>query len=158
MTSQPTREGYRAIVAGDADGSSRLLSDERQTSVQLPTGRSLAQLWRCDQLISVIDGDDFGTPFPGTNGARLWVLEIPPDGESADYQLHATATTDVGFLLEGEVDLELDDGSVTRLRHGDAFVQTRGAHRWVNRSASTAVIGVVVIGTDSAKSTSGGAH
>jgi hypothetical protein len=149
MSSQPRASGYRAVRTEQIGSACVVTDDSARTSVRLPTGRSLAELWRSDQLIPSVERDHTTTPFPGVNGARLWLLEIPPDDETHGHPLHGTATVDAGFILEGVVDLELDDGTVTPLSQGDAFVQLGGAHRWVNRSNSTAVLGVIVIGTGS---------
>lgn len=40
-------------------------------------------------------------------------------------------------VLDGQVDLELDDGSVTTMSKGDVVVQRGTAHAWHNRSSGT---------------------
>jgi len=44
--------------------------------------------------------------------------------------MHASHTVDYGVVLSGEVDLELDDGVVKRLKAGDCFVQNGTLHAW----------------------------
>ena len=58
---------------------------------------------------------------------------------------HRTNTLDFVIVLEGQIDLELDDG-VHRLGPGDCVVQTGTRHRWVNRGDKPCRISGVVIG------------
>lgn len=51
--------------------------------------------------------------------------------------MHRTRTIDYGVVLDGEVDLELDDGSVLTMSAGDVVVQRGTAHAWHNRSTGT---------------------
>jgi quercetin dioxygenase-like cupin family protein len=53
----------------------------------------------------------------------------------------------MGFVLQGRVTLELEDGSTADLVAGDAFVQQRSNHRWINAGSEAAVLGVIVVGT-----------
>ena len=58
---------------------------------------------------------------------------------------HWTDTLDFVIVLEGHVDLELDDG-VHHLRPGDCVVQTGARHRWVNRGETPCRLSGVIIG------------
>jgi hypothetical protein len=66
--------------------------------------------------------------------------------EKDDPGMHTTETIDYGFLLEGELILELDDGAEVTMKAGDAYVQNGTRHAWRNRSDKNAVLGVVMIG------------
>ena len=46
-------------------------------------------------------------------------------------------TIDYGVVLDGQVDLELDDGSVVTMARGDVVVQRGKAYAWHNHSSST---------------------
>ncbi|KAI0509752.1 hypothetical protein F5B22DRAFT_314668 [Xylaria bambusicola] len=48
--------------------------------------------------------------------------------------LHRTQSLDFGIVVEGEVDLILDDGSSTRMKRGDIAVQRATMHSWRNPS------------------------
>jgi quercetin dioxygenase-like cupin family protein len=72
---------------------------------------------------------------PDPNGTIVHYIDMPP-GSSAP--MHRTRTIDYGIVLEGEVHLELDDGSDTVLRRGDVVVQRGTAHAWANRSQDVA--------------------
>ncbi len=118
-------------------------------TTRLPTGRTLAELWSTDRLLELATTMQPAPGiFPSTNGARLWVLVIPPDRDPRSAgDLHATDTLDLGFVLQGTVTLEMADGTTSTLRQGDAFVQNGTAHRWINESNEPATLGIVVIGT-----------
>jgi mannose-6-phosphate isomerase-like protein (cupin superfamily) len=56
--------------------------------------------------------------------------------------IHRTRTIDYIVVLEGEIDLLLDDGEV-RLRAGDVVVQQGTNHAWINRGAATCRLAMV---------------
>ena len=58
--------------------------------------------------------------------------------------IHRTRTIDYIVVLEGEIDLLLDDGEV-RLAAGDVVVQRGTNHAWLNRGATTCRLGMVFI-------------
>ncbi len=65
-----------------------------------------------------------------------------PDGSGFE----RTDTVDYGVVLEGEIWLELDDGSLTHLRAGDLIVQNGTRHAWRNRSNQPARLFFVLAG------------
>ncbi|KAI1341250.1 hypothetical protein F5Y15DRAFT_28789 [Xylariaceae sp. FL0016] len=48
--------------------------------------------------------------------------------------MHRTQSLDFGIVMEGEVDLLLDDGTSTRMKRGDIAVQRATMHAWRNPS------------------------
>ena len=58
--------------------------------------------------------------------------------------IHRTRSLDYVIVLEGEIDLLLDDGEV-RLRAGDVVVQRGPNHAWINRGAAVCRVGMVFI-------------
>jgi Cupin domain len=129
-----------------SSGLSTIAADRRPDTVELSTGRQLCQLWRRDEPLAGIDQPARGGLFPGPHGRCLWVFVVPPDDPQSQTPFHASATTDFGFVLRGSIALETQDGSTADLHQGDAFVQEAAMHRWRNRTAEPAVIGLVVIG------------
>ena len=59
--------------------------------------------------------------------------------------MHATDSVDYAIVLEGEIDMLLDEGEV-HLRPGDVLVQQGTNHAWVNRGTQTCRIAFVLIG------------
>ncbi|KAI1498945.1 hypothetical protein F5X99DRAFT_299088 [Biscogniauxia marginata] len=50
--------------------------------------------------------------------------------------MHRTQSLDFGIVVEGEVDMLLDDGSSTRMKRGDIAVQRATMHAWRNPSST----------------------
>lgn len=68
-----------------------------------------------------------GLVIPG--GTVLRVVDCAPGSKSP---FHKTVSLDYGIILEGEVDLVLDDGVTKRMRRGDIAVQRATMHGWNN--------------------------
>ncbi|KAI0855465.1 hypothetical protein F4860DRAFT_496287 [Xylaria cubensis] len=51
--------------------------------------------------------------------------------------MHRTQSLDFGIVVEGEVDLILDDGSSSRMGRGDIAVQRATMHSWRNPSTTS---------------------
>lgn len=66
--------------------------------------------------------------------------------EAEDPGMHTTDSLDYDIVLDGEIWLELDDGCVTHLKHGDVVVQGGGRHAWRNRSNQTTTMAFVLVG------------
>ncbi len=50
--------------------------------------------------------------------------------------MHRTQSLDYGIVLEGEVEMWLDDGTKQVMRRGDVAVQRGTSHGWRNTSAT----------------------
>ena len=90
-------------------------------------------------------------------GATSWrIFDLPPDEVVAAYLasrelpeveasgFHRTDTLDYVLILDGELSLELDHGSVD-LRSGDCVVQRGTRHAWRNRSGRPVRMAVVMV-------------
>jgi mannose-6-phosphate isomerase-like protein (cupin superfamily) len=112
--------------------------------------------------------------FPPVGGFRFGLFTIPPDGGAgappdldfeaamAEFEeklpglaghmepdapgMHTTSTIDFEVVLQGTVDLELDDGARVRLGVGDTVVQNGTRHRWSNTGSEPAVLAVFICG------------
>lgn len=110
----------------------------------------------------VVEGAPVGTSnYPAPGEMRVVLIELPPDAvwidpafdpaaafaeqdrvmpgfvqyfEPDNPGMHRTPTVDVGFVLDGEVWLELDDGEETHLAAGAVVVQQGTRHAWRNRT------------------------
>jgi uncharacterized cupin superfamily protein len=58
--------------------------------------------------------------------------------------IHRTRSIDYVVVLEGEIDLLLDDRDV-RLGAGDVVVQQGTNHAWINRGAATCRLAMVFV-------------
>lgn len=62
--------------------------------------------------------------------------------------MHTSSTIDYGLVLAGAIDLELDDGVITRMTAGDSYVLKAARHRWIPLEDSDCTIAVVLIGAE----------
>ncbi|MCJ7622863.1 MAG: cupin domain-containing protein, partial [Anaerolineaceae bacterium] len=58
--------------------------------------------------------------------------------------MHTTHTIDYGIVLSGEIDLELDEGTV-HLKSGDMVVQRGTRHDWHNPGPEPCIMAVIMI-------------
>jgi quercetin dioxygenase-like cupin family protein len=112
------------------------------TSQTIDTGVTFHEIWATSAAPAPIAAAESAEPTarvlqvaPDALGTIVHIIDMPP-GSSAP--LHRTKTVDYGIVLEGEIDLELDDGTVTHVRAGDVVVQRGTAHAWYNRSDTVA--------------------
>jgi quercetin dioxygenase-like cupin family protein len=147
MATTPPR---RVVTGHDAEGRSVVLSDgPTPTTLGLETGATFHEIWATSAAPAPITAADPADPTarplqvpPDQLGTIVHVIDMPP-GSTAP--MHRTKSIDYGIVLEGEVDLELDDGSVTTIGPGEVVVQRGTAHAWYNRSASVARMVFVMV-------------
>ena len=70
------------------------------------------------------------------------VVDMLPGKESP---MHRTNSIDYGIVLEGEVELELDDGAKRTVRQGGIIVQRGTNHLWRNTTDKVCRIAFVLI-------------
>ena len=168
--------GPRRVVTGpSASGAATFVSDgpvELLAAHLLPPG--IEEVWACDGPPSRLTGTAASSPqryFPPPGGFRVRVISFRPDGQTkltpaqaaevgellvglhgdaewdaASPGMHATRTIDVGLILHGSVELELDSGEVTTLAVGDWYIQNGTRHRWRNTSGSDCRVAIFMVG------------
>jgi mannose-6-phosphate isomerase-like protein (cupin superfamily) len=145
----------RLVMTGhDAAGVSRVMSDQIVSGVPGPAmpGSEVALVWGSDAPLRY--PDDGAMPshagfYAPLHGARVLEMYLAPrssqyiayttdDPESGASALtadkpgmHRTATTDIIIVMEGKVDCELDEETVT-LNTGDVLIQNGTIHAWLN--------------------------
>jgi len=150
-------EGLRRVVSGvGPDGRSGVLSDGEASGVYrfggAYEGFVATDVWSVDELS--LDTDDrtaatdlrdiFGL-LPGSS--RFRVETMPPTPAPTGW--HRTSTIDYEYIVSGEMDLFMEDGTSARLVAGDVNVQLGGLHQWWNRSAGPCVMVIVMLGVPS---------
>ncbi len=134
----------RRIVTGhDEAGRSVVLSDgPTPTTESLDNGAAFHEIWATADTPAPISATEPVEPTarplqvaPDPRGTIVHVIDMPPGSVAP---MHRTQTIDYGVVLDGEVDLELDDGSVLTMTRGDVVVQRGTTHAWHNRSATPA--------------------
>jgi quercetin dioxygenase-like cupin family protein len=78
---------------------------------------------------------------PPPEGTVFRIIEYGPGVAPRN---HRTSTIDYAVVISGEIDMELDEGTV-QLKAGDVLVQRGTIHNWVNRGNEPCVIAFVLI-------------
>ena len=164
----------RVVTGHRPDGRSTVLVDAVAPNVkQRGAGNASTLLWVTDGCPAKVTGStdeaarEIGVPPPG-RGSIFRIAEFPPHsgGEVRDNAallrefgigpevarghaprhpaIHRTRTIDYVIVLEGEIDLLLDEGEV-RLAAGDVVVQRGTNHAWINRGAAVCRLGMVFL-------------
>jgi mannose-6-phosphate isomerase-like protein (cupin superfamily) len=168
------------VVTGVSEsGQATFVSDgpiELLAAHLLPPG--IEEVWGFDGQPNTSTATAVSAPeryFPPAAGFRVRVISFRPDGQTkltpaqaaevgellvglhgdaewddATPGMHATRTIDVGVILEGSVELELDSGEVTTLAVGDWYVQNGTRHRWRNASGSNCRVAIFMVGAQAA--------
>src|SRR5262245_15111033 len=92
--------------------------------------------------------EDMGARILGTappaRGSRFAVIDFPPGNKA---HMHRTETIDYVIVIEGEIDMDMDDSTV-KLKAGDVMVQRGTNHAWANRGNKRARVAFVLIDAD----------
>jgi mannose-6-phosphate isomerase-like protein (cupin superfamily) len=114
----------RVVTDHDKNGRSRVAIDER-----------------CANVISRRPGHESCVAWTGADGTIFRVVEYQP---GVAPRMHRTETIDYAVVVSGEIDMQLDEGSV-RLRAGDVLVQQATLHDWINRGTVPCRIAFVLV-------------
>ena len=140
----------RIITGHDAKNVAKVMIDDAAPTVRNnKKGSGSTLIWCSDSMpIDMAAGESFedmGTrvlgTYPPVNGTRFMVMQIEPGQPGV---MHRTETVDYIAVLEGEIDMDMDDSSVT-LKAGDCMVQRGTNHSWVNRGTKTCKMAFVLI-------------
>lgn len=155
----------KAVVIMDGDATNVVTSEHR------PGGRT--NLWRTTSMPACYGGDRdeadaVFTTEPLADGVNFRINEFPPadDEEIAAYDstkafgdvgsahlvvagarhpfMHRTETVDFAIVLEGEIDMLLDDEDV-HLKAGDVVIQRGTNHAWANRYGKVCRVAFILI-------------
>jgi quercetin dioxygenase-like cupin family protein len=125
----------RRIVTGhNAAGESVVQIDDTEATTLIPNGdaRNLL-LWSTPSVPAdnndERDGRELEQMITIDKGSVIRVIDVLPGKESP---MHRTNSVDYGIVLQGEVEMELEDGSKTRACAGDVIVQRGTNHLWRN--------------------------
>jgi mannose-6-phosphate isomerase-like protein (cupin superfamily) len=159
----------RRVVTGHRNGKGTVLYDGPAPNRKLRQASGLVStlLWVTDESPAQISGvsdraeREIGVA-PPPLGSVFRVVEFPPhrkalsrdavlremglsaQGESKHAGMHKTRSVDFAVVMEGEIDMILDDGEV-HLAAGDVLVQQGTDHAWVNRGERPCRIAFVLI-------------
>ncbi|HKW36988.1 MAG TPA: cupin domain-containing protein [Burkholderiales bacterium] len=167
-----TRPTRRVVTGHDASGKAVVLIDGAAPNAKLrkATGLTSTLLWVTDGSPADNSGGadgadrDIGVA-PPERGTIFRVVDFPPAAEVgavdnaamlkemgiADARanprhatMHRTRSVDYAVVIEGEIDMLLDDSEV-HLAAGDAVVQRGTNHAWLNRGKEVCRIAFVLV-------------
>jgi mannose-6-phosphate isomerase-like protein (cupin superfamily) len=163
----------RRIVTGhDQDGRAVILLDGPAPNQKTRSANRVVStlLWASDETPADVSSDrdradrEIGVA-PPTAGSVFRIVEFPPANEAGAFDnaamlaelglgpdagdgrhasTHRTRSLDYAIVLEGEIDMALDEAQV-RLRAGDAIVQQATNHAWINNSDKPCRVAFVLL-------------
>jgi naringenin degradation protein FdeH len=167
---QPTR---RIVTGHDAEGKAVALFDGPVAAHQRsPGGNAVTLLWvTAETPVDMAGNADraatkVGVP-PPPNGSIFRIVEFPPatsgaapvdhhqmligmgidpatQGYSRHANTHRTRSIDYAIVLDGEIDMLMDDTEV-HVKAGDVLVQQGTNHAWVNNGTKPCRIAFILI-------------
>jgi mannose-6-phosphate isomerase-like protein (cupin superfamily) len=168
------KRSTRRIVTGhDADGKAVALFDGALDAHQRsPGGNAITMLWVTGESPVDVGGSadrastKVGVP-PPANGSIFRIVDFPPtspgtghvdhhailrgmgiDPATQGYMRHAnthrTRSVDYAIVLDGEIDMLMDDSEV-HVQAGDVLVQQGTNHAWVNNGTKPCRIAFILI-------------
>jgi quercetin dioxygenase-like cupin family protein len=148
---RPDYPHVRRVVTGhDENSTAKVIIDGAATNEKYPDVGMISTLMWCTDAMPADIGvgstiEDVGNRMlgsaPPVNGTRFAILDFPPGNTAVT---HRTETLDYVIVLEGEIEMDLDDSTV-KLSAGDVLIQRGTNHTWMNRSQKRARIAVVLV-------------
>jgi len=144
----------RVVTGHDEQGRAKVLVDEQVKNViSMRPGANSSVIWSSEGFPVDNDGntDPSGKKIATTidNGSVFRVVSFGPGVSPRN---HRTDSIDYAVVMSGEIDMELDIGTV-HLKAGDVLVQRGTVHNWINNGKEPCVIAFALI---SAKPVSAG--
>ena len=138
----------RRVVTGHTEtGRATVKIDEIANNViSNRPGASSCVIWSSKGF--PVNNDGFEDPTTGSfkttveNGTVFRVVRYEPGVTPRN---HRTDSIDYAVVISGEIEMELDDSVVAKLKAGDVLVQRGTIHNWVNRGTEACVIAFVLI-------------
>src|ERR1700732_2728551 len=128
----------RFVTGHDAKKTAKVIMQGPATNAKYPgPGTVSTMIWSTDRTpadISIGESiEDLGARIIGTappaNGTRFAVIDFPPGNAP---RMHRTETIDYVIVLEGEIEMDMDDSTVKMQAGGD--MGPRGRHPpWAER-------------------------
>jgi quercetin dioxygenase-like cupin family protein len=137
----------RVVTGHDAKGRAKVEVDEiAKNVISNRPGAASCVIWSTKGF--PVDNDGFDDPTAGSFKTTVeggTVFRIVRYGPGVTPRNHRTDSIDYAVVISGEIEMELDDGVVAKLKAGDVLVQRGTIHNWVNRGTEPCVIAFVLI-------------
>jgi len=136
----------RVVTGHDEYGKAIIKIDDTIQGKKHNEDAEFALVWTTNTLPSdnndEFDGSkrEVGLTSPG--GTVLRFVDMYP-GKSSP--MHRTQSLDYGIVLEGEIELEFDDGVTALMKAGDVIVQRGTIHAWNNKTDKICRIAFILV-------------
>lgn len=146
--SEPALPPIQRVVTGhNAQGRACFVSEDVKEPQPVPTGDANFLLLWTTEAVPADNNDetdgrarDVGTTLKG--GSAFRIVDMLPGGESP---FHRTNSIDYGIVLEGEVELELEDGRKKTVGKHGVIIQRGTNHLWRNTTDKACRIAFILI-------------
>ena len=137
----------RVVTGHDARGRAVFKTEGCEPTRLIPSGdAAFLLIWTTDTVPAdnndETDGRDREAGLTLERGSVIRIVDMMPGGVSP---MHRTNSIDYGIVLEGEIELELDDGAKRTVRQGGVIVQRGTNHLWRNATGRPCRIAFVLI-------------
>lgn len=137
----------RVVTGHDEAGRACFVSEDVRDPQLIASGDANFLLLWTTQTVPADNNDpadgrdrDVGTTLNG--GSAFRIVDMLPGGESP---FHRTNSIDYGIVLEGEVELELEDGRKKTVRKHGVIIQRGTNHLWRNTTDKPCRIAFILI-------------
>lgn len=137
----------RVVTGHDAQGRAVFKSEDLAPTRMIPSGDAAMLLIWTTATVPADNNDETdgrereaGVTLEG--GSVIRIVDMLP-GQASPF--HRTNSIDYGIVLEGEVELELDDGAKTTIGQGGIIIQRGTNHLWRNTTGKVCRIAFVLI-------------
>jgi quercetin dioxygenase-like cupin family protein len=137
----------RIVTGHDGQGRAVFKSEDVTPAKMIPSGDAAFLLvWTTDTVPAdnndETDGRLRDAGITLNQGSVIRIVDMLPGQESP---MHRTNSIDYGIVLNGEIELELDDGAKRTVRQGGIIVQRGTNHLWRNTTDQVCRIAFILI-------------
>jgi mannose-6-phosphate isomerase-like protein (cupin superfamily) len=136
----------RVVTGHDDQGRAKVIIDEQVKNVISPRpGAEASVIWSSENFPVNNDGsEDPSSRKISTTLDNGTVFRIVSFGPGVSPRNHRTDSIDYAVVMSGEIDMELNIGTV-HLKAGDVLVQRGTIHNWINNGTEPCVIAFTLI-------------
>lgn len=137
----------RVVTGHDAAGRAIFRSEDWSPTQMIPSGDAAFLLVWATETVPADNNDevDGRCREAGLTIDRSSVIRVVDMMPGKASPMHRTNSIDYGVVIEGEIELELDDGSRKTIREGGIVVQRGTNHLWRNNTDRPCRIDFVLI-------------
>lgn len=137
----------RIVTGHDANGRAVFKSEDVTPTKFIPSGdASFLLVWTTETVPAdnndETDGRHRDAGLTLNQGSVIRVVDMLPHQQSP---MHRTNSIDYGIVLQGEIELELEDGAKKTVREGGVIIQRGTNHLWRNTTDKVCRIAFILI-------------